>query len=291
MAQAGCGGVADKGLTQDFDAHVPFTFAAIPETPWLSNRRARTGRWFRIAFVQTWLAVLLYRLKIRLRASGVPFLPGCCDALSRALFRVQIGDAVDAGPGLQIPHGNVVIDGRVRIGRNCQINPWVTIGLSNSRRVGFSADGPTIGDEVRIGTGAKLLGPIHIGDHARIGANAVVIEDVPANATVVGAPARVVGAAPTAQQAAGDGSGRDERLVAHMREAIIDYRLHRQSLMSLVDVLLGSFEIASEGLAPAQQGLQEDLVFLEAAAAAGGEQTQQVLLSVDRIDKELAAFQ
>ena len=90
-------------------------------------------------------------------------------------------------------HGNVVIDGRTRIGKHCQINPWVTIGLSNSRKLGFSADGPTIGDEVHIGTGAKILGPVTIGDHARIGANAVVVHDVPANTTVVGAPARVVG--------------------------------------------------------------------------------------------------
>jgi serine O-acetyltransferase len=95
-----------------------------------------------------------------------------------------------------IAHGHVVIDGSVDIGRDCLINPWVTIGLSGSRRWGFDARGPVIGDRVYIGTGAKILGPITIGDDVRIGANAVVIDDVPGGATVVGAPARVVHSAP-----------------------------------------------------------------------------------------------
>jgi hypothetical protein len=166
----------------------------------------------------------------------------------------------------------------------------VTIGLSNSRRVGFSADGPTIGDEVRIGTGAKVLGPITVGDHARIGATAVVVDNVPANTTVVGAPARPVGEARTPREAAGDESGRDERLAAHMRAAIIDYRLKRRSLLSLVDTLWGSFDIGSERLADVRQTLTDDVVFLEAAAAAGGEATPQVLMSLERIDAELATI-
>lgn len=290
MEEARAFDVADKQLTQDFDAHVPFTFTPVPESPWLANRSSRIGRWFRIAFVQSWLAVLLFRIKAQLRAGGVPFAPAWCDLLSRALFRVQLGDAVEAGPGLQIPHGNVVVDGRVRIGRNCQINPWVTIGLSDSRRVGFSAEGPTIGDEVRIGTGAKVLGPITIGDHARIGANAVVVDDVPANTTVVGAPARPVGQQHSPTEAGGDESGRDERLAAHMRAAIIDYRLKRRSLLSLVDTLWGSFEIGSERLSAAQRAVTDDVVFLEAAAAAGGEPTPQVLMSLERIDAELAGI-
>ena len=115
--------------------------------------------------------------------------------LSRSIFRVSIGNRVEIGPGLMMTHGNVIIDGRTSIGKNCQINPWVTIGLSNSKKLGFSVEGPTIGDHVHIGTGAKVLGPITVGDHVRIGANAVVVHDVPPNVTVVGAPARVVGAA------------------------------------------------------------------------------------------------
>jgi serine O-acetyltransferase len=285
-----------QDLMQDFDAHVPFSFAAIPESPAWANRSARVKRWFFIAFAESWLAVLLFRLKKRLRAAGVPALPVVCDLISRALFRVSIGNAVEIGPGLMVTHGNVVIDGRTRIGKHCQINPWVTIGLSNSRRYGFSADGPTIGDEVHIGTGAKILGPVRVGDHARIGANAVVIDDVPANTTVVGAPARVVGAAASAapskngaaaDAASGDGASGDEELVAHMRQAIVDYKLRRQSLRSLVDTLNSSFEAGSDDLRSAQQSVHDDLSFLDAIAAVGGEESAQVTAAVVEVERVL----
>lgn len=277
-------------LNQDYDAHLLFTFAHVPDAPFWANRSARLRRWFVIAFAESWLAVLLYRLKVRLRASGAPALPVACDVLSRALFRVSIGDRVEIGPGLMMTHGNVVIDGRTRIGKNCQINPWVTIGLSNSRKLGFSVDGPTIGDDVHIGTGAKILGPITIGDHVRIGANAVVVHDVPANVTVVGAPARVVGErVPTADVADhGDDSGRDERLIAHMRQSIVDYKLKRQSLKSLLDTIAGSFEIASDTLREKQTSMQDDLVFLDAVASSGGDMSQQVLAAIDAVDAGLA---
>jgi len=87
--------------------------------------------------------------------------------------------------GLLIPHPNgIVIHPRARIGPNCLLFQQVTIGDAGGV--------PTIGGHVDIGAGAKILGPIHIGDHARIGANAVVLTDVPAGATMVGVPARLV---------------------------------------------------------------------------------------------------
>lgn len=276
-------------LNQDFDAHLLFTFAHVPDAPFWANRSARVKRWFVVAFAESWLAVFLFRLKARLRGAGVPLLPVVCDLISRSIFHVSIGDDVKIGPGLMMTHGNVVMDGRITIGRNCQINPWVTIGLSNSRKLGFSIDGPTIGDDVHIGTGAKILGPVTVGDHARIGANAVVVHDVPANVTVVGAPARVVG--DRGHHASigihGDESGRDERLVAHMRQAIVDYKLRRQSLKSLVDAIVGSFEIASDGLRAKQASLQDDLIFLDAVAAAGGDESPQVRAAIDAVDAGL----
>jgi len=283
------------GLTQDFDAHVLFTFSPVPEQPALANRLARVRRWFTVAFVESWLAAFLFRLKARLRAARVPVLPGLCDLLSRALFDVSIGNAVEIGPGLMMTHGHVVIDGRVRIGRGCQINPWVTIGLSNSRKLGFSLDGPTIGDDVHIGTGAKVLGPVRVGDGARIGANAVVIDDVPAGATVVGVPARAVRraegiTAPPPAAARTDLSGRDERLVDDMRRAIDEYRRGARSLRSMVDAVLGAFEIASDDLRPAESRLREDLIFLDAVAATGGEESRQVAAAVDAVERELRGF-
>ena len=282
--------MADDSLTQDYGAHLLFTFAHVPESPALANRYARLKRWFTIAFAETWLAVWLYRTKVRLRRAHVPVLPGLCDTMSRALFDVQIGDRVDAGPGLMITHGHVVIDGQTRIGKDCQINPWVTIGLSNSKKLGFSVEGPTIGDHVHIGTGAKVLGPITVGDYARIGANAVVVHDVAANTTVVGVPARAIASSSPNVQGF-DGSGRDARLVAHMRASITDYRLHRQSLRSLVDALLGSFEIGSDRLQVVQADVKDDLIFLDAIAATGGEESPQVLSAVVAIDNALAAVE
>ncbi|MEX2245901.1 MAG: hypothetical protein WEC75_04360 [Dehalococcoidia bacterium] len=281
--------MAQDDLTQDFEAHLRFTFAHVPEEPALANRVARTKRWFTIAFAESWLAAFLYRAKVRLRGRGVAALPGLCDLLARGIFRVHIGDEVEIGPGLMVTHGNVVIDGRTKIGRNCQISPWVTIGLSNSRKLGFSADGPTIGDEVHIGTGAKILGPVTVGDHARIGANAVVVSDVPPNVTVVGAPARVVGPK-VATNGTSAGNGSDEPIVHRMRSAIVDYKLRRQSLRTLIDTLMQAFEGGSDRLRVTQNTLRDDLIFLDAVAATGGEETQQVQAAIDSVDATLREF-
>lgn len=92
----------------------------------------------------------------------------------------------DIGPGLYIQHGFATIISAHRIGRDCWINQQVTIGYSNRQ------DAPVIGDGVRIHAGAKVIGAVRIGDRVTIGANAVVVKDVPADVTVVGVPARVV---------------------------------------------------------------------------------------------------
>jgi serine O-acetyltransferase len=92
----------------------------------------------------------------------------------------------EIGGGLLIPHPNgIVIFPGAEIGPNCLLFQQVTIG---------HAEGgvPKLGGHVDVGAGAKLIGPISIGDHAKIGANAVVMIDVPAGATAVGIPARIV---------------------------------------------------------------------------------------------------
>ncbi|MGO9875604.1 MAG: serine O-acetyltransferase [Acidimicrobiia bacterium] len=132
------------------------------------------------------LAQALYRAKVRLQVLGVPVLPGIAHRLAIITGQLWIGDTVVLHPGVFIGHGMVVIDGFVEIHRGVRIMPGVTIGV----RDGFR--GPTIKQDVRIGTGAKVLGAITVGRGARIGSNAVVIDDVPPRATVVGIPARVV---------------------------------------------------------------------------------------------------
>jgi serine O-acetyltransferase len=250
-------------LTSDFDAHIPFSFRPIPEGPPWANMSARVRRWFFIAFAESWLAVFLFRLKTRLRSSRVPILPGLCDTLSRAIFRVSIGNAVEIGPGLMMTHGNVVIDGRTKIGARCQINPWVTIGLSNSRKLGFSPDGPTIGDDVHIGTGAKILGPVNVGDHARIGANAVVVKDVPSNRTVVGIPAHLVDIG----RSTNGSEGAVSNLVSTMLVTIVEYRLHRRSLESMVASLEESFKGGGTELRSTYERASEGMRVLRQHAA------------------------
>ncbi len=139
-------------------------------------------------------SVVRYRLSVWLRRHHVPFLPGLFDRWNRIAVSLSIGKPVQIGPGVYFPHGWVVIDGIVTIGAHCVISPWVTVGLSGKADERGEAIllGPTIGDGVFVGTGAKLLGPIKIGDGARIGANAVVLCDVPAGATAVGVPARII---------------------------------------------------------------------------------------------------
>ena len=90
------------------------------------------------------------------------------------------------GPGLFIQHGFATIIAAKSIGENCWINQQVTIGYSNN------TDTPTISNNVSISAGAKVLGGVTIGENSKIGANAVVVKNVPANCTVVGVPAYIV---------------------------------------------------------------------------------------------------
>jgi serine O-acetyltransferase len=192
-------------LQEAYDTYERHSFMADPpDKPFVDHWKAKGERAARIFLGMPLLPVLLFRLRTHLLRAQVPIFPYLCELLSTAVWRVSIGRFAEVGPGLIIPHGHVVIDGAVKIGRDCIINPWVTIGLSGSRRWGFDHRGPTIGDRVVIGTGAKVLGPITVGDGVRIGANAVVIDDVPPGATVVGAPARVVRSAPAAWVSAGE---------------------------------------------------------------------------------------
>jgi serine acetyltransferase len=136
-------------------------------------------------------AQVCYRAKVRLQVLGVPVLPRVLHKLAMSTAQVSIGDPVVIHPGFYLPHGQVVIDGLVEIHGGVTIRPWVTIGLKEG-----VLTGPVIKGGTKIGTGAKLIGPITVGPHALVGANAVVVRDVPPRTTVVGAPARPL-AAPT----------------------------------------------------------------------------------------------
>ena len=131
------------------------------------------------------LAQALYRVKARLQTAGVPVLPRLAHRLAMAIAQVSIGDAVVVHRGVYSLHGQVVIDGIAEIHSGAVIGPFVTIGLRAGDLVG-----PTIEQNVTIGTGAKVLGRLRVGAGAQIGANAVIIDDVGEGATAVGVPAR-----------------------------------------------------------------------------------------------------
>lgn len=132
-------------------------------------------------------ALFLYRLRTSLKRRRIPLLPKILHKLSVISAQVCIGDPVVMHPGVLLPHGQVVIDGLTIIHSNVVIRPFVAIGLMEGNYLG-----PTIESGSFIGIGAKILGPIKIGRNVKVGANAVVVNDVPANTTVVGIPARPV---------------------------------------------------------------------------------------------------
>lgn len=156
------------------------------------NRWDALAQALRLAAVSdAFLGQVLYRAKASMQAAGIPVLPRIAHRLAMSLAQVCIGDPVVIGPGLYLPHGQVVIDGVTELGQNVTVRPWVTIGLRDG-----DFTGPRIGSNVQIGTGAKVIGPIVLGDGAQIGANAVVLSDVPARRVAVGIPARVLDATP-----------------------------------------------------------------------------------------------
>ena len=132
------------------------------------------------------LALCCYRAKAALQARRIPVVPRVFHRLAIMFGQVAIGDPAVLEPGVYIAHGQVVIDGITTIRTGVVIGPFVTIGL-----VAGELQGPTIDRHAYIGTGSKILGPVVIGRNAKIGANSVVLIDVPNDATAVGSPARV----------------------------------------------------------------------------------------------------
>jgi serine O-acetyltransferase len=143
---------------------------------------------FRLAWCSdAFLGQVFYRVKARMQAHGIPMAPRIAHRLAMAIAQISIGDPVIVEPGVYVVHGQVVVDGLVRIGAGAVLAPFVTIGL----RAG-DFNGPTLEHGVMVGTGAKIIGPVRVGAGAQIGANAVVVQDVKPGATVVGSPARPV---------------------------------------------------------------------------------------------------
>lgn len=109
-----------------------------------------------------------------------------CNRINTCCCNCIIGRGAEFGPGLVLIHSSgVVINGAVRGGANVKVEHQVTIGAERRQS-------PVLGDNVFVGAGAKIIGAVVVGNGAKVGANAVVVDDVPAYSTVVGSPARVV---------------------------------------------------------------------------------------------------
>lgn len=131
-------------------------------------------------------AMIVYRLMQWSRKWRLVPLEMFFNRFNSAVCGCVIGRGAEFGPGFVLVHANgTVINGAVRGGANVILEHQVTIGAEKRQF-------PVLGNDIFIGAGAKVLGAVTIGDGARIGANAVVLTDIPANATAVGIPARVV---------------------------------------------------------------------------------------------------
>jgi serine O-acetyltransferase len=135
-------------------------------------------------------AVILHRIAHRLYTSGFYTLARIVSQFSRTLTGIEIHPGARIGRRFFIDHGmGVVIGETSEIGDDVLLYQGVTLG-GTGKEAGKRH--PTLGDGVVVGTGAKILGNIHIGDHVKIGAGSVVIHSVPRESTVVGVPGRVV---------------------------------------------------------------------------------------------------
>ena len=135
-------------------------------------------------------AVMFHRLAHRLDGAGVPLLPRLISQISRFLTGIEIHPGATIGRRFFIDHGmGVVIGETSEIGDDVLLYQGVTLGGTGHEQ---GKRHPTLGNNVVVGTGAKVLGGIHIGDNVKIGAGSVVVRSVPDDSTVVGSPGRVV---------------------------------------------------------------------------------------------------
>jgi serine O-acetyltransferase len=155
---------------------------------------ALRGRLFAIPELLTYAglwAVAIHRAAHFIRALGIPFFPRLISQISRFLTGVEIHPGAQIGKGFFIDHGSGVVIGETsEIGENVLIYHQVTLGNANLNSSGKRH--PTVGSNVVIGAGAKLVGPVVIGEYSVIGAGTVITKDIPTHSVVVGNPGKVI---------------------------------------------------------------------------------------------------
>lgn len=136
--------------------------------------------------------VILIRAAAWLAAHRLGPLAKLVTVINLVLFGIEVSSRIPIGPGLFLPHTSGTVIGAARVGANVTIFQGVTLGAKELDMVFDLSTRPVIEDEVVIGAGAKILGGVRVGRGARIGANAVVVTDVPPGAVAVGVPAKIM---------------------------------------------------------------------------------------------------
>jgi serine O-acetyltransferase len=172
-----------------------------PETSWLETlktdfqiifeRDPAARNWLEVIVCYPgWHALVLHRIAHWLYHRELPFFPRLLSHIGRLFTGIEIHPGATIGKGVFIDHGmGVVIGETAIIGDYCLIYQNVTLG-GTGKETGKRH--PTLGCNVVVGTGAKVLGNIQVGDHVRIGAGSIVLRDVPGDCTVVGVPGRII---------------------------------------------------------------------------------------------------
>jgi serine O-acetyltransferase len=136
--------------------------------------------------------VLFYRLSYFFRLCNIQVLAKLLTCLNFLLFGIEIASSCSIGPGLFIPHPHGTVIGAWTIGSNATIFQGVTLGAKHLVFDFDRSSRPILGDNITIGAGAKVLGGILIGSNSVVGANSVVISDVPPGSIVAGVPGKII---------------------------------------------------------------------------------------------------
>lgn len=138
-------------------------------------------------------AIFLYRFGRYFYLKKHHFTAGLCQRLMHHLSHCWISVAADIGPGFMIAHvGSLVIGGETRIGKNCDVRQNVTFGGNFNKKAEDGRTQPWLEDNISVGVGAVIIGPVRVGSDSIIGANTVVTRDVPENSIFFGVPGKVI---------------------------------------------------------------------------------------------------
>lgn len=155
------------------------------------ERDPAARNWLEVLFFYPGLqAIILHRIAHKLYKIGIPFIPRLISFIARFITGIEIHPGAAIGKGFFVDHGMGVVIGETAIvGNYVLLYQGVTLGGTGKES---GKRHPTLGDNVVVGAGAKVLGNIEIGNNVRIGAGSVVLRNVPSNCTVVGVPGRVI---------------------------------------------------------------------------------------------------